>query len=86
MTTRILTSYYSNVVYTNILLLIHPTIACCRRECIFTKWEKWEERADDYASVSDSFATLAGTKFHAFKILNGESVTMTQHRFVSFNK
>ena len=43
--------------------------------------EKWDKLADDYASVSDSFATLARTRFHSFKILNGESVTETQHRF-----
>lgn len=41
--------------------------------------DKWEKLADDYASVSDSFAILARTKFHSFKILNGENVIETQH-------
>ena len=43
--------------------------------------EMWEKLANDYAAVSPSFATLARTTFHGFRILNGESVIETIHRF-----
>ena len=36
--------------------------------------EMWEKLANGNAAVSPSFATLARTTFHGFKILNGESV------------
>ena len=42
---------------------------------------KWAKLASDYAAVSASMATVARTRFNDFKMLDGETVVQTLHRF-----
>ena len=43
--------------------------------------EKWLKLATDYAAISVSMATNALSRFHDFKMRDGDSVLQTQHRF-----
>ena len=43
--------------------------------------EKWLKLAIDYAAISVSMATNALSRFHDFKMRDGDSVLQTQHRF-----
>ena len=42
---------------------------------------KWAKLASDYAAVSVSMATFAKTRINGFKMLDGETVVRTLHRF-----
>ena len=43
--------------------------------------EKWEKLALDYAAMSTSMAANARSRFHDFRMRDGDTLVQTQHRF-----
>ena len=43
--------------------------------------QKWTKLATDYAAVSASMASNARTRFHDFRMRDGDLVVQAQHRF-----
>ena len=46
-----------------------------------TPAQKWAKLAEDYAAISTSMASNARSRFHEFRMRDGDSVIETQHRF-----
>ena len=43
--------------------------------------EMWDKLATDYAAVSASMAAIARSRFHDFRMRDGDTTMQTQHRF-----